>query len=288
MKGYLIVNAFLNTDKFQEIHSMLINSFKENNVELIIKTNIEMMVCIQNNEIIDTDFVLFWDKDVLLAKHLEKRNIKVFNNSKAIEICDDKGLTAVCLQNYNIPMPKTILAPFTYQNIGYTSYDFLNNVIKEINFPIVIKENKGSFGKQVYLANDYTSLLEIVKSIGAKSMLFQEFIKESNNEDVRIYTINKKYVLGVKRIACEGDFRANVTNGGSMVKFDPPKEFIELAEKISTILDVDFAGVDLMFGKNGKPVFCEINSNAHFKNVYNVTGVDLSKPYAKFILESLK
>ena len=72
MKGYLIVNAFLNTDKFQEIHSMLINSFKENNVELIIKTNIEMMVCIQNNEIIDTDFVLFWDKDVLLAKHLEK------------------------------------------------------------------------------------------------------------------------------------------------------------------------------------------------------------------------
>ncbi len=287
MKGYLITNDFLNTKKFSEIHEMLLSSFKAKNVEIIIQTNAQLLVTIQNKKPLDADFVLFWDKDVFLAKHLENQGIRVFNKAKVIEICDDKGLTALYLENHSIKMPKTILAPFTYQNIGYTNYDFLDNVIKQLSFPFIVKENKGSFGQQVYLVSNKQELLHLMQKIGTKNILFQEFIQSSFGRDVRLYVIGKKVVLSVKRIAQNGDFKANVSNGGTMVPFTPSKEFIEMAQKVARILDVDFAGIDLLFDENEEPIFCEINSNAHFKNVYKATGVDLSILLVDYILENI-
>ena len=72
MKGYLVVNAFLQTKKFKEIYEMLQASFLKRKVKIQIKTNVELMVIIQNQKNLKIDFVLFWDKDVFLAHHLEE------------------------------------------------------------------------------------------------------------------------------------------------------------------------------------------------------------------------
>src|SRR5690625_6941408 len=39
-------------------------------------------------------------------------------------------------------------------------------------------------------------------------------------------------------------------------------------------LGLDFAGVDLLFGKNSERIICEVNSNAHIRNLLNCTGID--------------
>ena len=49
-------------------------------------------------------------------------------------------------------------------------------------------------------------------------------------------------------------------------------------------IELDFAGIDILFGENDEPVFCEANSNAHFKNLYDLTGVNT----AEFIVEYIK
>ena len=41
-------------------------------------------------------------------------------------------------------------------------------------------------------------------------------------------------------------------------------------------LGLDFAGVDLLFGKDDEPVLCEVNSNAQFIGLRNATGIDIS------------
>ena len=73
------------------------------------------------------------------------------------------------------------------------------------------------------------------------------------------------------------DFRANVTNGGHMEQFDAPAEFLRLAERCCAVIGLDFAGVDMLFGPGERPVLCEVNSNAHFKNLYHCTGVDVAR-----------
>ena len=44
MKGILAVNHFLNTEKYNTLHSALVSSAKKEGIELKIKTNLELSV----------------------------------------------------------------------------------------------------------------------------------------------------------------------------------------------------------------------------------------------------
>ena len=76
MKGILLVNHFLTQNKFSQLHSHLVKSAEKCGVDLVIKTNLQL-AC----ESAEADFVLFWDKDVNLARRLEKSGLPVFNSA---------------------------------------------------------------------------------------------------------------------------------------------------------------------------------------------------------------
>ena len=52
-------------------------------------------------------------------------------------------------------------------------------------------------------------------------------------------------------------------------------------------LGLDFAGVDILFGEEEEPILCEVNSNAHFKNIYDCTGINVADAIISYILEQL-
>lgn len=83
MNGILIVNHFLQGEKFNTLHSHLLKSAENMGISLSLKTNLEAAFF---NE--KADFVLFWDKDIMLAKSLERRGFRVFNSSAAIRKCE--------------------------------------------------------------------------------------------------------------------------------------------------------------------------------------------------------
>lgn len=286
LTGWLVVNEFLNTNKFNEIHEWLLESAKKQGIELILKTNADLLIDIdyvQNKSIREVDFVLFWDKDVKLAKYLEQMGYPVFNSSEAISTCDDKSLTHLRLKAAGIRMPRTIIAPKTFDNIGYTNLDFLAEVALRIGFPIVIKECFGSFGQQVYLANHWEELRERMKQIGTKPVLFQEFIASSKGRDLRLQVVGNQVIASMYRYTENGDFRANLTIGGKMMPYQPTKEQCDLALVCCKAIGLDFAGVDLLFGEKDESVVCEVNSNAHFKNIYDCTGVNAADAILKYI-----
>ncbi|MBR2190230.1 MAG: RimK family alpha-L-glutamate ligase, partial [Eubacterium sp.] len=61
----------------------------------------------------------------------------------------------------------------------------------------------------------------------------------------------------------------------------------EIAIKACKKIDLDFAGVDIIWNEDGKPLLCEINSNAHFKNIFDCTGVDAADAIIKYILKKI-
>lgn len=278
MNGILIVNEFLQTNKFNELHSWILEAAKKQDINMKLMTNAELLADIGEEQSLEkADFVLFWDKDVKLASYLEQCGYPVFNQARAIEICDDKALTHLVLSKAGIPMPRTILAPNTFDNIGYTNYHFLKDVAERLGFPLVLKECFGSFGQQVYLIRDEEELLTQVKKIGTKKMLFQEYIETSFGRDIRLQVVGGKVITGMYRYSENGDFRANLTIGGKMKPYQPSERQCELAIRSCEIIGLDFAGVDLLFGKDEEPIVCEVNSNAHFKNIYDCTGVDAAE-----------
>ena len=81
MLGWLIVNGFLESKKFNEIYSFLKKASENVGITLEIKTNVELMTLVDAVLSPRPDFALFWDKDVFLAKNLEKKGVRLFNSA---------------------------------------------------------------------------------------------------------------------------------------------------------------------------------------------------------------
>ena len=173
-KGLLITNAFLVSEKFDQIYELLTEAAGRHDTKLIHRTNADFMPVYSKNGIFlscreaspptakSFDFILFWDKDVRLARAFEAAGLPVFNSASAIEACDDKALTLEKLagagltegKKPEIRLPLTVMAPMTFSGIGYTDLSFIMDEEETISYPMVIKECFGSFGAQVHLAKN--------------------------------------------------------------------------------------------------------------------------------------
>ncbi len=289
MLGWLIVNSFVHTTKFHEIYQHLHQAALSCDMDLDIKTSDSLLSTINDGfgKQKFPDFIIFWDKDIYLAKLLEQFNVRLFNKASAIEICDNKILTYLCLNNNNIRFPKTIIAPKTFEGVGYTKKDFLKTAIAKLGLPLIIKEAYGSFGQQVYLAHSYEECSAIIDSLGYKDFLMQEFISTSKGKDIRINVVGNKVVSAMERYN-ENDFRSNISNGGKMKPIAISNEQKEMVLKVCQLIGLDFAGVDILFSDNNTPILCEVNSNPHFISGLQCTGIDMSVEIMKYIKECLK
>ena len=280
--GYLVVSSYEDNSKFQTIYQTLISAFNQEGIVLDCKTALDLGLGSKINKP-DVDFILFWDKDVYLAKKLVNSGIRLFNNAQAIEECDNKILTYLRLDKANIPMPRTYIPPKTFVGVPYPNLTFLDKL--PLSYPYIIKEAFGSYGKQVYLINNRKEAEKLIKSLGYKDFLIQEYIEEAKGLDIRVNVVGNKVVNAIERIN-EHDFRSNLSNGGHGKEYKVSKEIEDLAIKACKALGLDFAGVDVIISNNG-PLICEINSNPHFLSTLEITGHNLALDIAKYIKEQL-
>lgn len=291
VSGWIIYNKFLPGNKFYDFAQMLYDAALERNHQVQLKTNADVLHMVgrkiqtkQKDKL--PDYVLFTDKDIYLAQSLEMMGIKVFNSAAAIEISDDKIKTYQQLAFHNIPIPHTIIAPKTFGFDFSDSDEFLQMVKKQFAYPFIIKEAFGSFGEQVYLVKndaDLRNILHIVKDV---PFVFQQFIDTSYGVDLRLQVVGDDVVTAMKRTS-DADFRANITSGGKMLPYEPNEQEKKLAIQATKAIGADFAGVDLLFGKQNERLVCEVNSNAHIRNLYDCTGINAAHPIVRYVEKTL-
>lgn len=309
VKGHILINSFLRTEKFMEHYRWLEKSAKKCGVQLSVIANADVFCSYETScekkiaSILEGDsFLIYWDKDIRLGRQIEKicdnMGISVYNSIHSIAVCDDKSLTYQKLWEWNntqpdterIPLIPTITAPMTYMNIGYTDTTFLDKVVEELSLPMIVKECYGSFGQQVYLVKNYKELKELTIRLGGTPHIFQKFIKESSGRDVRIEVVGEEAVVSMYRYSVDGSFKANITNGAHMKPYKPSVDECALAVKTAKALGLDFGGIDLLFpsGSDEALLVCEANSNAHFKNIFDCTGINVADEIIKYILSREK
>ncbi len=281
-KGWLVVNAFLRTEKFNKVYDLLVHSAQERGMELCVRYTTDLLLPVGEAWRDLPAFVLFWDKDISLARRLEQL-VPVFNSPKAIALCDNKILTAETLTRAGVPTPKTLIAPKTFEGVGY-SEELLLQAEKFLKYPFVIKEAYGSFGKQVYLAKTRAEAQTVLQKIGYKDCILQEFIEKSAGQDIRVNVVGGKVVCAMRRYN-ESDFRSNISGGGKAECVTLTKAQEQTALQACKALGLDFAGVDILC--TDTPLVCEVNSNPSFKSTLDYTGVDLSAYIMEYIDERL-
>lgn len=286
--GWLVVNGFLRSAKFDALYGLLLDAAREAGAALKLVRTTELMAPAGEPLIggARPDFVLFWDKDVLLAERLLMEGVPVFNAPDAIGACDDKALTARALARSGVPAPKTMALPLTFPGVGYAGTEALAQVERAFPYPLVVKEAHGSFGEQVYLAADRDELTAILERIGHERCIVQELVQTSVGRDVRVNVVGGRVVACMLRES-SADFRSNHSLGGAVAPFDPTPDQVEVALAAAAAVGLDFGGVDLLFGEQGAPLVCEVNSNPQFKSTLDATGIDLAGPIIAHILERI-
>ncbi|MFA6268647.1 MAG: RimK family alpha-L-glutamate ligase [archaeon] len=165
------------------------------------------------------------------------------------QVTNHKFFTSQKLSNKGIPGILSTLS---------ISPKYADYAVNETGYPFVMKLISGFAGKGVVLVNSKEQMESILDTVH----LFEEFICtqkfiKGKDSDVRCYVFGD-YVIAVKRKCKKGDWRANISRGGSAMPINPTPEMLDIARNSAKTLGMDICAVDLMEYKN-KWVVIEVN-----------------------------
>ena len=233
------------------------------------------------------DFVVYLDKDKYLSRLWEKEGVRLFNSADGVEVCDDKMLTYIALANGGVEIPDTLPAPLCYYPDARVREEYCRVVEERLGYPLVVKKSFGSWGMDVNLIQNFAELTKIAEEYKLFPHLYQKYIAAKRGEDTRVLVIGGKAVAAMRRRNA-GDFRSNIELGGRGYPAEITKSYREISERAARLLSLDYCGIDLLEGEDGRPIVCEVNSNAFFNEAEKVTGVNIAGAYAAHIAREMK
>lgn len=289
-KGLILTNAYAKLAAFSNQANRLKEELETLGVSVDVLKNDGFFAFINENgevqtSIADYDFCVYLDKDKYISQMLEKQGVRLFNRHQAIVDCDDKAVTFIRLANNGIPMPLTLSGLLCFTPEEKVRPQTLDKIEKMLGFPLIAKACFGSLGKDVYKIENRKQLEEIAEKLKCKPHLFQQFIGESAGKDMRVIVVGGKVAATMLRKS-ETDFRSNIELGGIGSPIEIPETLKQTCERIATLLNLDYCGIDVLFAKDGYRV-CEVNSNAFFGGIEKVTGVNVAKLYAEHIFKEI-
>ncbi len=210
------------------------------------------------------DFVIYRGRNYRLLEELEENGIRSFNNVLTNRVANDKYLTYKFLKEEHLPCIETYL--------------------ESKSFPCIMKSVSGHGGQEVFLVNGADEANKIKEEHPALKFIYQEF--HENNGDVRIYVLNQKVVVSIKRKS-QIDYRNNYSLGGEVELFKPSQEMVEFAIKVACLLEADFIGVDFLLTKDGYKII-ELEDPVGSRMVYKLKPeLDIIKQYVEHIKKNI-
>ncbi|MNJ98024.1 Ribosomal protein S6 modification protein [compost metagenome] len=216
-----------------------------------------------------------------LTRHFEALKVFCLNSSSAITQSRDKLYSLQLLLNSGIDIPTTGFANSPLDT---------NDLIKMVGGPpLIVKLLEGTQGKGVVLAETKKaaeSVINAFKSLNA-NILVQEFIKEANGKDLRLFVIDGKVVAAIQREALPGEFRANIHLGGTASIIRATSEEKRIAIKAAKAMNLKVAGVDIIRSSKG-PLLLEVNSSPGLEGIEGATNKDIAGEMILAIEKSFK
>src|SRR5262249_10568896 len=135
----------------------------------------------------------------------------------------------------------------------------------------------GSMGHGIVRVTDPDVAFRIVQSLEQiRPVFYVQRAIESGGRDVRAFVIGGRVVGAIERQAKSGDWRANVSRGGSARPFEWPPAWAALAIRAAAAIGADYAGVDLLPSSDGAVFVLEVNGIPGWRGLQQATGLDIA------------
>lgn len=216
-----------------------------------------------------------------IVRQLETIGTYSINPSIAITRSRDKLRSQQLLAMKGIDMPIT--------GFAHAPSD-IDDLIKMVGgTPLIIKLIEGTQGVGVVLAETKKAAQSVIQTLMGlnANIIVQEFIKESQGEDLRCFVVGDKVVAAMRRQAEPGEFRANIHRGGTAEVVKITKAEREAAIKAAKIMGLKMAGVDLLRSDRG-PLILEINSSPGLEGIEKATNKNIAGMIIQYIEKNAK
>ena len=204
-----------------------------------------------------------------VVRQFESQGTFCLNGSMGIARSRDKLRSLQMLAEKGVEMPITSFA--------HSPMDTKDLVKMVGGAPVVVKLLEGTQGRGVVLAETSKaaeSVINAFKTLDA-NILVQEFVREADGRDIRCFVVDGKVVGSMQRVAAEGEFRANLHQGGTAVPVKITPKERQIAVRSAKIMGLDVAGVDIIRSVKG-PRVLEINSSPGLEGIEKVMEKDLA------------
>lgn len=206
----------------------------------------------------------------------------VFSTTSSLSLSRSRDkLRSIQILSRNVDIPKTVFA---------SNKSKAEDVINLAGgTPLIMKVLEGTQGKGVVLVDSKMSAKSVLDAFNGLevNILVQEFIKEADGEDIRVFVVDGKVVGAMKRKAKDKEFRSNLHQGGTSVPHKVKRNEKSVAIQSALAMGLGICGVDIINSVRG-PLVLEVNSSPGLEGIEKTTGFNIAGEIMSYIDKHLK
>ena len=212
---------------------------------------------------------------------IESRGVRCVNSYAVANVCGDKLLTSLALEEAGLPQPAV--------RIAFTEASALE-ALDDIGYPAVLKPAVGSWGRLLSKVNDRDaaeSILEhktILGSYHHSIFYIQEYVRK-NGRDIRSFVVGDECIAAIYRDSAH--WITNTARGARASNCPVTGELAELSLAAARAVGGGILAVDLFETSDGLLVN-EVNYTMEFRNSIDTTGVDIPARMVAHVLETAR
>lgn len=203
--------------------------------------------------------------------------VPVYNSARAIERSVDKAMTSFMLSRAGIPTPAT----WTTESMGQARALLMREAAA--GREVVIKPLFGSQGKGLRRMKEVADLPPAEEYDGVYYL--QRYVETGPGDwrDWRVFVIGGRAVAAMLRRG--RSWINNMAQGARCEHAVVEPRLAELAEAAARVLDMDYAGVDILRGEDGLQQVVEVNSIPAWKGLQSVQAENVAQLLANDLIK---
>jgi RimK family alpha-L-glutamate ligase len=203
---------------------------------------------------------------------LEDRGTPVVNSPRAIERTVDKFWTSALLEQCGIPTPETVVCQDPDE--AFAAFRAMGDVI--------VKPLFGSMGLGMVRVSDEEMAYRVFRTIEQiRGVYYIQRTIEHDGADIRVFVIGGRVIGAIERQA--PGWRTNLARGGTARTLALSEPQGTLAIRSAAAVGAEYAGVDLLTGRDGRTYVLEVNGIPGWKGLQEATGLDVAGELIEYL-----
>ena len=196
----------------------------------------------------------------------QQSGVPILNAPRCLEIAIDKWLTLDIARNAGLLTPRTICCQS--RNEALEAFETLGR-------ECIVKPIFGGEGRGIVRVTDIDMAWRVFSTLEQmQSVIYMQEFLESDGFDLRLLVVGEE--LFCVRRENHGDWRSNVSRGGTAVAYEPTFEQIDMAFRASRAVQGWMIGVDILPTRDGRNVLLEVNAVPGWRATASALDVDMA------------